>query len=395
MSGSLSYRPRISWRGREWEDFDLADPTFEQVVTLSAAWRFDPQAIARAAIAELSAHVSLSQGSNRDLREALAWHIELQRAHIALTLAQEAAVARDRTLADAEAVDLGQLSEDPTAQEPSTLLAARLEAERAAAAVARAARDLGAAERQALRAGFDPQAAADSHRDRFALLPLEGWRLLLPAGDPLTTPEVRRAALELELAEATAGRIRFAGLLPDLRLEVSRTLEAGRAGASWRLDEGRPSVGLDLSVQSAARPSWSVVVSAVVRIGESSVRDLERGQLAVEDAARALADALDRSEWTLERARRTAIDAEEDVAFSERGLALARANLRDAVARWSASDRSDERERERADAALVRFALALERERDAFYRAWNRYLLEAERAWNAAGVLGGVLVPAP
>jgi hypothetical protein len=395
LHSSLSYRPSISWRGREWEDFDPADRHIDHTLTLSSQWRFDPQAIARAAIAHHRAGVTLHERINRDLREALSLHIDLQRAHIALTLAQDAAVNRGTTLGSAETVDLERMAADPEAPAPTTLLAARLEAERAEAAVARAARDLDAAERRAAQLGFDTHAGAAAHRDRFAPLALEGWRLLLPGSDPLQNPEVRRAALELELAEATAGRVRAAGILPDVRLELNRTLAEGRTSATLRLDEGRPTATLDLSLRRAARPSWSLVVSAVVRIGEGGEHDLARSEQGVADAATNLADALADAAWNLERARRTAIDAEEDVAFAERGLAIARANLRAGLDRWSASDRRDAPERDRADAALARFAIALERERDAFYRAWNRYLLEVERAWSAAGVLGGVLIPPP
>jgi hypothetical protein len=78
-------------------------------------------------------------------------------------------------------------------------------------------------------------------------------------------------------------------------------------------------------------------------------------------------------------------------------LALARLGLREAIDAWSGPDGAGpgDAERERSDAVLARAAIALERERDAFYRAWNAYLLVAERYWSAAGVPGGVLAPPP
>lgn len=395
LSASLSYRPSVAWRGRDGDDFELANSTFSHTLGASAALRHDPQAIARAELTEQRASVTLSERINRDLREALSLHIDLQRAHIALTLARDAAASRAITLASAEAVDLERIAPDPTSPEPNTLLASRLELERAEAAVTRTARDLDNAERQAQPAGFNLQHAADSHRERLAPLPLEGWRLALPASDPLSAPEVRRAIIDLSLAEANAGRVRAAGIVPELQLAVTRSSEQGRASASLSLAEGRPSAALSVSLQSATRPSWSVLVSAVVRVDDSYPRELARSQAAIDDAALALADTLTRAEWSLLRARQLALDAEEDIAFAERGLALGRANLRDAILRWQAHDRDNERDATRADTLLARAAIALERARDAFYRAWNHYLLEAERAWNMAGVLGGVLAPAP
>lgn len=102
------------------------------------------------------------------------------------------------------------------------------------------------------------------------------------------------------------------------------------------------------------------------------MRDLERADAAVAEAAdaqaaAAWAEAADEAARTLASARQAALDAEEDVAFAERNLALPRLGLREALATW--------------------------RERDTFYRDWNRYLLEAERFWSAAGAFGGAAPP--
>lgn len=400
LSAGLTWRPSVAWRGAAGDAFDPAAGSPSGDLTASFAWRADAQALLRARTAAHRAGVAHAERANRDLREALSRHIDLQRAHVALTIAEDAAATRGATLAAAERVDLDALApapraHEPGAPEPRTLLASRLAAERAAAAVERAARDVASAARRAAEAGFDPRLAVDRHRDRLAPLPLEGWRLWLPDADPLASPEVVRAALDLAAAEAAERRVRVGGLLDDLRLEATRTEEAARLRASVRLDGGRPAAGLDLSVRPAARASWSLALSAVLRIDDGYARDLTRAEAAVGDAAAAWAAAADDAEWRLVEARFAALDAEADVAFAERGLALARLALREEIDAWRGPDDAgpDDDARDRADAALARAAIALERERDAFYRAWNAYLLAAERYWSAGGVLGGVLAP--
>lgn len=394
LTGSLTWRPSVTWRGAGDEAFDAGVASWSQELTAAFAWRADAQAVVRARIAVHRATVAELERRNRDLREALGRHIELQRAWIALTLAEDAAAGRALTLAAAERVDLPALAERaPDEPEPRTLLASRLEAERAAAAVERAGRDVAAAERRAAGIGIDPAVAADGHRRRLSPLPLEGWRLWLPDGDPLATPAVARAALDLAAAEAAAQRVHVGGLLDDVRLEATRVEPDGRVRAGVRLDDGRPGATLELALRPAARSSWTVSLSAVLRVEDDLVRSLARADAAVADAASAWAEAADEAAWLLALARTAALDAEADVAFAERGLALARLALREALAVWEATDREEEATRQRADAALARVAVALERERDAFYRAWNRYLLEAERYWSAIGVLGGVLAP--
>jgi hypothetical protein len=401
FTAGLAWRPTIGWRGAGADPFDLAAGAWSSELTASFGWRADAQALVRARLAAHRAAITHVERLNRDLRDALSRHIDLQRAHVALTIAQDAAATRAATLAAAERVDLDALTAAPDAPEPRTLLASRLDAERAVAAVERAARDLAAAARRAADVGFDPRLADDRHRERLTPLPLEGWRLWLPDADPLASPAVARAALDLAAAEASAQRVRVGGVLDDLRLEASRVGEDARLRASVRLDGGRPAAALDLSVRPAARPSWTVALSAVLRVDDGFLRDLARAETAVADAAAAWAEAADEAEWLLSQARFTALDAEADVAFAERGLALARLGLREAIDTWqgpdgAGPDRDDDPvAAERADAALARAAIALERERDAFYRAWNRYLLEVERYWSAAGVLGGVLAPPP
>jgi hypothetical protein len=395
LSADLTWRPSVTWRGTE----ATAAPavTWGSELTASFGYRTDAAAVVSARIALHRAGVAHLERVNRDLREAMTRHVELQRAWIARTLAEDAAAGRSATLASAERVDLPALAAAPgdpgTTPEPRTLLASRLEAERAAAAVDRAGRDLAEAERRATAAGFDAAHAAEMHRDRLAPLPLEGWRLWLPAADPLATPAVTRAALDLAASEATARRVRVGGLLDDLRIEAVRVERDARLRATVRLDEGRPAAALDLSLRPAARASWTVAWSAVLRLDDGLVRDLERVEAELADAAAAWAAAADEAPWTLALARQAALDEEADVAFGERGLALARLGLREALDAWRALDTDDPAARERAAAALTRAAVALERERDAYYRAWNRYLLAGERYWSAAGVTGGVIAP--
>jgi hypothetical protein len=394
LSAELVWRPSLGWRG---SDAGADAGLWRSELTASFGWRHDAAAVVRARIALHRASVTHAERIHRDLREALSRHVDLQRALIARTIAEDAAAGRAATLASAERVDLPALVAAADAPEgtpePRTLVASRLEAERAAAAVERAGRDLAEAQRQAHDLGFDPARAADLHLDRFAPLALEGWRLWLPDADPWQTPAVTRAALDLAAAEAAAQRVRVGGLVDDLRLEAVRTGGDARLRASLRVDDGRPTASLDLTLRPASRASWSLGWSAVVRLDDTLARDLARAEAAVADAAEAWAAAVDASPRLLALARRAALDAEEDLAFGERGLALARLGLREALATWRARDADDPAARERADAALTRVAIALERERDAYYRAWSRYLLEVERYWTAAGVAGGVLAP--
>ena len=398
LSASLTWRPGVAWREAAGDPFDPAAGAWNGDLTASFGWRADAQALVDARTTAHRAGVARADRVNRDLREALSWHIDLRRAHVALTIAEDAAAARAATLAAAERVDLDALGA-PGAPEPRTLLASRLAAERAAAEVERAARDVASAARRAAEAGYDPRLAEAGHRDRLTPLPLEGWRLWLPAADPLAAPEVVRAALDLAAAEAAVRRVRVGGLLDDLRIEATRTEEGGRVRGSLGLDEGRPTAALDVSVRPAGRASWSVALSAVLRVDDGYARELTRAEAAVGDAAAAWAEAADAAAWRLAEARFAALDAEADVAFAERGLSLARLALREAIDAWrgpggTGPDRdTDADAADRADAALARAAITLERERDAFYRAWNGYLLAAERYWSAGGVLGGVLAP--
>jgi hypothetical protein len=397
LTASLSWRPTIDWRGTGDETFDLEAGSWSSNLTASVGWRADAQAWVRARLDLHRAAIAHVERVNHDLRDAVSRHIDLQRAHVALTIAQDTAATRAATLEAAERADLDALTAAPDATEPRTLLASRLDAERAVAAVERAARDLAAAERRAAETGFDPRLAAERHRERLTPLPLEGWRLWLPDADPLASPAVARAALELAAAEASAQRVRVSGLLDDLLLEVGRVEEDARLLASVGLDEGRPTAALDLSLRSASRTSWTVELSAVLRLDDGFLRDLTRAEAAVADATAAWAEDAEEAEWSLSQVRFAALDAEADVAFAERDLALARQALREANDAWSGPDGAGpgDAERERSDAALARAAIVLERERDAFYRTWNRYLLAAERYWSAAGVLGGVLAPPP
>jgi hypothetical protein len=397
LTASLSWRPTIDWQGTGDETFDLEAGNWSGDVTASVGWRADDRVRVRARLDLHRAAIAHAERVNRDLRDAISRHVDLQRAHVALTIAQDTAATRAATLEAAERADLEALTAAPDAPEPRTLLASRLDAERAVAAVERAGRDLAAAERRAAETGFDPRLADERHRERLTPLPLEGWRLWLPDADPLASPAVVRAALDLAGAEASAERVRVGGLLDDLLLEVGRVEEDARLLASVGLDEGRPTAALDLSLRSASRSSWTVELSAVLRLDDGFLRDLTRAEAAVADATAAWAEVADEAEWSLSQARFAALDAEADVAFAERGLALARQALREAIDAWSGPDGAGpgDAERERSDAALARAAIVLERERDAFYRTWNRYLLAAERYWSAAGVLGGVLAPPP
>jgi hypothetical protein len=393
LSASLSFAPNVAWRGSEVAA--ATGPVWRGDVAGAVAVRFDALDAARARLDLHRAHLALVERGHRDLRAAIGLHVDLQRAHLALAAAEEAAATRAATLADAEAADLAA---DPATPPSTTLAAARLAHERAVAEVERAARSLAAAARAASVAGFDPAVAEAVHRDRSAPLPLEGWRVWLPDAPPDAAPAVVRAELDLAIAEAAYARVRVGGVLDDLALDVAYVLPDLRLRATLDLDEGRPGAALDAALRPAARSSWSVAIGATVRIDERTAARLAAARAEHEAAEAALAAARSDAPWALEDARRAALDAEADVAFAERALDLGRAALAEAVDRWrtavgAARDGTDPDARGRADAALARTAIGFDRERDAFYRAWNGYTLAVERYLVVAGSAGGVLAP--
>jgi len=394
---SLRWRPSIRWSGRELDDITAAKPDWAAPVTLALSLRHDPSALARAQRNLQRAEVDLLQRLHRDLRNALGAHIALERAIIAERLASEAALDAAATLARAEGAAIGT-APNAGALEPTTLSASRLALERSEAALARANRALSEAEREAVGYGFNPSRAAGvqlSTTLQGGGLPLEGWRLALPAADPQATPAVARATLELAIAEADAARVRFATPLRDIRLEANRTTSELRTRGTLRLDEGRPSAAVEFDLQSATRPSWGLTLSASLELSRGAAEGLRRADAARSSAAAELEALQSEAPWSLERSRRNALDAEEDVAFSERSLGLARRNLLDALERLSGARRDPNSGSNLQEAAAQRALIAFLRESDAFYRTWERYLLEAERYWNEAGVLGGVLAPLP
>ncbi|MFN2323818.1 MAG: TolC family protein, partial [Trueperaceae bacterium] len=228
-----------------------------------------------------------------------------------------------------------------------------------------------------------------------APLPLEGWRLWLPDVAPDRTPAVVRAELDAAVASAALARVRVGGVLGDLALDVAYVLPEARLRASFDLDEGRPGAAIDAALRPATRSSWSVAVGATVRIDDRTASELASARADHEAAQAALAAARAEAPWALEAARRAALDAEADVGFAERALDLGRTALAEAVERHrtAVADTDAEAARDRADAALARAAVGFDRERDAFYRAWNAYTLAVERYLVAAGSPGGLLAP--
>ncbi len=402
---ALTLEPSVAWRGSPGAP--ASAPRWRSDVGGELSVRHDPVVVARAALDLHRAEVALQARAFRDLREALTLHVDLHRAYLARTLLEQTAVDRAATLADAEAAE-------GAAPESLTSAAARLAAERAAADVERAARAVAEAERAAAEAGFDPAFAAADHRDRTRPLPLEGWRLALPDVEPDATPAVVAAARAAELAAATLARAQVGSTLEDLWLDTSLTLPAVRLRASLDVDEGRPGAAFDVTLRSASRPSWSVALGASLRLEDGTFTALERARADVDEAGATLAAARAEAPRLLALARQAALDAEADVAFAERALAIGRAGLAEAVERWrratgstgpgpadttagpadALSEAADTvAARARADAALVRVAIGFERERDAFLRAWATYLLQVERYLAVAGSSGGVVAP--
>lgn len=397
LSTTLRWRPTVTWRNATGGEAAWQMDRPRWPLSLDLHWMHDPAARARSRLQVLQAEGNLAQRVHRDLRDALSLYIDLHRAHVALTLAEQALATQAINSERAEEVALG----DAGAGEPAstTLSASRLALERAQAAVDRAGRDLAEAQRRAAGLGIDVEAARWAHGDRLAPLALEGWRLDLPLGDPLDTPAVRRALVDLELARANAQRRLGTGPLDDLWLRAEAVGQPGRLSTVLRLDEGRPRVDLGMELGNGGRAGWSVQLGAVLLLSDAEARAEEQARRQLHEAEEAWLLAVDEAVWLLSRAHQAALDAEADVAFAERALAIARQALSEAMDTWrratdASLDPSGEH-RASADAALLRLVLGLERERDAFYRAWNQYLLEAERYWSASGGWGGVLVPAP
>jgi hypothetical protein len=111
LSADLTWRPSVTWRGTE----ATAAPavTWGSELTASFGYRTDAAAVVSARIALHRAGVAHLERVNRDLREAMTRHVELQRAWIARTLAEDAAAGRSATLASAERVDLPALAAAP------------------------------------------------------------------------------------------------------------------------------------------------------------------------------------------------------------------------------------------------------------------------------------------
>jgi hypothetical protein len=210
----------------------------------------------------------------RPARRALAPHRAAAGALVALTLAEDAAATRAATLATRSA---STSTPRRGARRAGAAHAARLAAGRGAR------RRGGRAGRRATwprpapggRAGFDPRSAADRHRERLRRCRSRGGGC--GCRTPTRSPprRSRRAALDLA-APRRPPSVRVGGVLDDLRLEVNRVEPDARLRASVRLDGGRPAAALDLSVRPAARASWTVALSAVLRVDDTFLRDLAR-----------------------------------------------------------------------------------------------------------------------
>jgi hypothetical protein len=267
--------------------------------------------------------------------------------------------------------------------------------------VERAARDLASAERRAAALGIDTADAERAHRSVTGIDPLEGWRLVAPAAEAEGTL-VERRRLERALALARLERQGGWSALDDVRLEGVLTGHDARVRLGLSLDEGRPGGFVEGSLRDAARASWSVSVRARVRIDDAWAADLAAAERAVAEADAALAEAQGEERWAAAEALQALRDAEDDVAFAERSLALGRAALgaldeerREIAAAARTGDDEAAARLRRFDDAYARSVLGHLRERDAFLRAWIGYLRAAERAAvRVAGAFDVVALPA-
>jgi hypothetical protein len=390
LRGSVEALPSATLSARPGEPVRTATAL---VITGRVEWRHDPLALANARIAAHRAEIGTHEAALRAAREALLVYLDLRRAHVALANAEAAVASRRATLDRAEASVIGRAADPGAAGAASDtqLELARLELQRALAAVDRAALDLAAAERAAASHGFDPTAAADAHRAAGHPDPLEGWRIALPT----TAAELaaaERARLDLALAQAREARAGPAALLDDLRLEAALSGTDARLRFGLGLDQGRPAGFAEASLRDTARPSWSVTLRARIRVSDDWSRDHAVLALATADAGDAVLQLEADADWRLAELLRAAREAEEDVAFAEASLALGRAALHElgeerrtlAAAARAGDDEALARLR-RFDEAAARALLGHLRERDAFLRAWDRYLRAAERALAAVG----------
>ena len=385
VSGWAQLRPSVAWRSR------APDAATALSASVGVAWRDDALARANAALDRHRGDVAAHERALRAVRATTSAWIGLRRAHLAIELANAQLPTRRQALARAEA---GLLAGSVSRNQRDV---AALELERSEAAVARAARDLDAAQHEAARLGIDLRAAAAQHQALLHPDPLEGWRLPPPPED-LPHETLLRRTLERDVAVARLERRGAWSILDDVRLEASWSESGTRLRAGAGLDEGRPSAWADVA-RTGGGDAWSLGLSARLRVDDGWEAAWQSAERALQHAEAALAEAVAEAPWLAAQARRSLAEAEADVAFAERALALGRTALRELGAELAAARaalRAAERDGDGAAAheagarvgrfedAYRRAELGHQRERDAFLRAWERYLREAERL--AAGV---------
>ncbi len=392
LSGWAQARPSVAWRS------SAPDATPSLALSSGVRWRDDPVALSVALLDQHRGDVAAHERALRAVRAVTNAYIDLRRAHVALELAAARLPERQATLARAEASAL-----DGRASSNQRDVAA-LELARAEAALARAALDLDAAQHEAARLGVDIRAAAAQHQALLQPEPLEGWRLPAPPPD-LPHETLRRRELERDVAAARAERRGGWSLLDDVRVEGSWSDSGTRLRAGAGLDEGRPNAWADVTWTGRGSDAWSIGLSARLRVDDTWDAERQRAERLLAEAEAALAEARSHAAWEAAQARRALAEAEQDVAFAETALALGRAALRELGAEL-AEARAEQRQAERAgnealaaeaaarvarfEGAYRRAELGHQRERDAFLRAWERYLREAERLWAGVGWPFGV-----
>jgi len=396
LSGWAQLRPALTWRPNRAD----ASPTLGAAA--GASWRLDNVAAASARLDQHRGDVAAHERALRAVRTVTSAYLALRRAHIAVDAAEAALPARRATLARAE---LGLVAGNVPRHQVDVAL---LELERSQAALERAARDLAAARRDAARHGIDVDDAAAQHHQPLRPEPLEAWRLAPPPND-LPHESLMRRRLERDLAAARLERRGGWSVLDDVRIEASVREQGARLRAGGGLDQGRPHAWADVTWTGSGNDAWSVGISARVRVDDTWRSELERAERAHAEAEAALALAEADAAWSAVVAHRALAEAEIDVVHAERSLALGRAALRDlaaeletasaerrALAQGAAHDEAAlaaaTARVERFEAAYRRAELGHQRERDAFMRAWERYLREAERLWAGVGWPFGAVV---
>jgi len=343
---------------------DLADPTDQGAwgtdidLGVTATYRSDTQAVARARLAAVGAEARLRVQLRDDLQRSLLALSNMRLAERGLADAVVAAGEAEVALREAEVSEAG-------AEE---LLSLRIAAALAANAVEREQAALAVATEAAARLGLASAVPTTSTLFTGGDRPLKDLAptAILGMGVTVPTPEqhVRARTLSLELALAVA-RSNNSAFTVLRELEVYGDYENAGFEVEGRaaLASGVPEIGSTVSWTNGVDDVGFVVgVGATLRLTDATVPDAAAAALAVTAAQAAYGAFLDAQVGDELAAQRAAALEFEDFALTRLQLMTVEAQLEQARA-TSASDRE-----------VQRLASAHRRAQDATERAWQRYV---------------------